>query len=131
MTTSFDFKRDLLPHLLAVVVFFVITAAYFSPVLFEGKGLAQNDILQFKGGSKEIQDYRDNEDKQVLWTNSMFSGMPAYLISVTFPGNLFQSATKVLSLGLPHLVSNIFLTLVCAYILFVVMGMSTWLSILG
>ena len=131
MTTSFDFKRDLLPHLLAVVVFFVITAAYFSPVLFEGKGLAQNDILQFKGGSKEIQDYRDNEDKQVLWTNSMFSGMPAYLISVTFPGNLFQSATKVLSLGLPHLVSNIFLTLVCAYILFVVMGMSTWLSIIG
>ncbi|EJF09604.1 hypothetical protein O71_14261 [Pontibacter sp. BAB1700] len=37
MTASIDFKRDVLPHLIAILIFLLLTAIYFSPILFEGK----------------------------------------------------------------------------------------------
>jgi hypothetical protein len=131
MNRTFSFKHHILPHLLAVVFFFALTATYFSPVLFEHKGMAQNDILQFRGGAKEAMDYRETSGKEALWTNSMFGGMPTYLISTRYPGDLFRYVQTTLTLGLPAIVANIFLTLVCAYILFVALGMSSWLSIIG
>lgn len=44
-------------YLIAIVLFLVISVAYFSPVL-EGKKLQSSDGTQFKGMSKEIVDYR-------------------------------------------------------------------------
>ncbi|MCX2741311.1 YfhO family protein [Pontibacter anaerobius] len=131
MTTSFNFKRDVLPHAIAVLIFLILTAVYFSPVLFQDKGLAQHDILQFKGGAKEIQDYRERTGEEALWTNSMFGGMPAYLIQTKFPGDWSGYIHKILTFDLPALAGNIFITLICAYILLVAMGMSTWLAIIG
>jgi hypothetical protein len=126
-----DFKAQVLPHLLAILFFLVLTAAYVSPILFEDKSLVQNDILQSKGGSREILDYREKTGQEALWTNAMFSGMPAYLINTHFSGDFFSYVHKAVTLNLPAVAANIFLTLVCAYILFVVMGMSTWLSVVG
>ncbi len=128
---AFDLKRDVLPHVLAVILFLALTAAYVSPILFDNKSLVQNDILQSKGGSKEIQDYREKYGKETLWTNSMFSGMPSYLITTRFPGDLSYIFHNILTLKMPAVAANIFLTLVCAYVLFAVMGMSTWLAICG
>lgn len=131
MNTTFSFKHNVLPHLLAIVFFFVLTATYFSPILFEHKTLSQSDIMQFRGGAQEAMDYRAKTGKEALWTNSMFSGMPTYLISTRYPGDLFQFAHKALTLDLPPVAANVFLTLVCAYILFVALGMSSWLAIAG
>ncbi|HSI90739.1 MAG TPA: hypothetical protein VK927_06445, partial [Adhaeribacter sp.] len=131
MNRTFSFKHHVLPHLLAVIFFFVLTATYFSPILFDKKGLPQNDILQFRGGAKELMDYRDATGKEALWTNSMFSGMPTYLISTRYPGDLLKFAHQAITLNLPAIVANVFLALVCAYVLFVAMGMSAWLAIAG
>ncbi|CAN5919978.1 YfhO family protein [soil metagenome] len=131
MASTFDFRRDVLPHVLAVFFFLLLTVAYFSPIFFEGKTLAQNDVLQFRGGAKEILDYRERTGEEALWTNSMFSGMPAYLISVQFTGDMFRYVHQLFTLGLPPIALNIFLTLVCAYVLFAAMGMSAWLAVIG
>ena len=53
---NLDFKK-LAPYLAAVVIFLIITFAYFTPLL-EGKRLIQSDIIHFQGMSKEIVDYR-------------------------------------------------------------------------
>jgi hypothetical protein len=45
------------PHLIALLLFIIISFVYFSPVL-EGRVLDQHDIKTFKGMSKEIKDYR-------------------------------------------------------------------------
>ena len=126
-----DFKAQVLPHLLAVLFFLALTAAYVAPILFEDKSLVQNDILQSKGGSQEILEYREKTGQEALWTNAMFSGMPAYLINTHFSGDFFRYVHQAITLNLPAVAANIFLTLVCAYVLFVVMGMSTWLSLVG
>ncbi|MDD2307286.1 MAG: YfhO family protein [Prolixibacteraceae bacterium] len=81
------------PYILAVVLFLVISVIYFSPVL-EGKRLQSSDGAQFKGMSKEIVDYRNATGKEALWSNNMFSGMPAYLTSTIYSGELISKIQK-------------------------------------
>lgn len=122
--------RRALPHLLAVLVFLVLAVLYFSPIVFGGKTLSQHDIVQFNGGAHELQLARA-AGKEVLWTNSMFSGMPTYLISTRFPGDLSVYLHSIFTLGLPAVVANLFLALVCGYILFVALGLAPLVSGVG
>ena len=81
------------PYLIAVVLFLLISVMYFSPVL-EGKKLQSSDGTQFKGMSKEIVDYREATGKEALWSNNMFSGMPAYLTSTLYSGEIISTIQK-------------------------------------
>jgi len=85
--------RKLGPYILVIVLFLVISVIYFSPVL-EGKSLQSSDGAQFKGMSKEIVDYRNATGKEALWSNNMFSGMPAYLTSTLYSGELISKIQK-------------------------------------
>ena len=127
-------KTDLLkksaPYLAAVVLFLVITFVYFSPLL-EGKRILGSDIVQFKGMSKEIQDYRDRTGKEALWTNSMFGGMPAYQISVKYKGNLLGYLDQIFTLGLPLPANYVFLYFLGFFLLLLVLGVNPWLAIAG
>jgi hypothetical protein len=123
--------RRLLPHLLAVVFFLALAAVYFSPILFDGKTLAQHDVVQFNGGAHEAQLYREATGKEALWTNSMFSGMPTYLISTRFPGDLSIYLHQIFTLHLPAVVANLFLALVCGYVLFIALGIRPLLAAVG
>ena len=121
--------RAALPHLAAVAIFLTVTLVYFYPVL-EGKVLHTNDGTVAKNSSKEIRDYRDKYGEEPLWTNSMFSGMPAYLISISFPGNLMKHVDKILRvLKMP--VSAIFLTMLGFYIMLLLLRVKPWLAIAG
>jgi hypothetical protein len=123
------FIKPALPHLLAVAIFLIITLIYFYPVL-EGKVLHTNDGTVSKNASKEIRDYREKTGKEPLWTGSMFSGMPAYLISTQFPGNLMKHADTLLkTFRMP--VSSIFLTMIGFYILLLIFGVRPPLAIAG
>jgi len=92
------------PYILAIVLFLVISVIYFSPVL-EGKRLQSSDGAQFKGMSKEIVDYRNATGKEALWSNNMFSGMPAYLTSTLYSGELISKIQKsVTSISQPVMI---------------------------
>lgn len=106
------------PHLIAIVIFLVLTMLYFSPLL-SGKALQQHDITQWQGMSKEIIDYREKTGQEPLWTNSMFSGMPAYQISVLYPANLLQYINQALWLWLPNPANYLFLCLLGFYLLLI------------
>ena len=75
-------KKEILYHFLSIVLFLSITVYLFNPIFFEDKIVNQHDIEQWKGSSKEVKDFREKTGDEPLWTNSMFSGMPAYLIDV-------------------------------------------------
>jgi len=122
--------KTVAPHFIAIVLFLVITLAYFSPLL-EGKKLLQGDIVHFQGVSKEITDYRSNTGKEALWTNSMFGGMPAYQISVKYTGNLIAYLDRLFTLGLPLPANYVFLYFLGFYIFLLVMGVNPWLSMAG
>ncbi|MHC1703200.1 MAG: YfhO family protein [Tenuifilaceae bacterium] len=119
----------ILPHIVAPILFILAAYIYFSP-LIEGKGLAQHDVVQWKGQAKEIHDHRAATGEETLWTNTMFGGMPSYLISVQFRTNLLKFADRIIQLG-ARPASYIFATLLGFYILLLVLGVSPWLSIVG
>ncbi|WP_045687990.1 YfhO family protein [Hymenobacter sp. AT01-02] len=123
--------RRVLPHLLAVVFFLVLAAVYFSPILFDGKTLAQHDIVQFNGGAHEAAEWRAKTGHEALWTNSMFSGMPTYLISTRFPGDMSGYLHSLFTLGLPAVVANLFLALLCGYVLFIALGIRPLIAVVG
>ena len=121
--------KPALPHIIAVVLFIVISFAYFYPVL-EGKVLKANDSTVSNINSKEIRDYREKFHKEPLWTNSIFCGMPAYLISTRYPGNLMKHADTVLRIfKMP--VSVLFISMAGFYLLLLIFGVNSWLAIAG
>ena len=129
--TSVPIWQRVLPHLLALLFFLALASIYFAPILFEDKTLAQHDIVQFNGGAHEAAQFREATGEEALWTNSMFSGMPTYLISTRFPGDLSQYLHKLFTIGLPAVVANLFLALVCGYALCVALGLSPLVSVVG
>ena len=108
--------KKIQPHLIAVLVFLVISVVYFSPVL-SGSSLEQHDVAQWTGMSKEIVDFKAKTGEEALWTNSMFSGMPAYQISVTYSHNLVKYVNNFLWLWLPTPANILFLSLIGFYLL--------------
>jgi hypothetical protein len=124
-------KSKLVTHLTIVGAFFVLSLFYFVPDILEGRKLSQHDILQFKGMSKEIVDHRAKYHEEPLWTNSMFGGMPAYLISTQYKSNILRQAHKFFTLFDFRPVCFIFLYLIGAYIAMLLFGVSPWLSFAG
>ncbi len=122
---------DILPHLVAVVVFLLVTVFFFNPIFFDNKAIEQGDIQQWSGSSKELRDYRDQTGEEGLWANSMFSGMPAYLVNLSWSDGVVIGMKKVLSVFLPHPISNIFLAFICYYILLLSFKIRPWFAIAG
>jgi len=121
--------KKYLPHLVAVLTFIIITLVYFYPTL-DNKVLQTNDTTVFAGSAKEIIDHREEYHEEPLWTNSMFSGMPAYLISTYYPGNLFKPLYNILRApGIP--VAPIFLLMLGFYIMLISFRVKPWLALLG
>jgi len=126
-----QFTAHILPHLVAVAVFLVVTLFFFNPLFFKNQTLQQRDILEFQGSSKAIVDYRNETGEEALWTNSMFSGMPAYLVSVRWGNQAIAFIKTVLAFFLPHPVANIFIAFVCYYIMLLVFRVRPYLAIAG
>lgn len=120
-----------LPYAVAIVIFMIVTALFFAPVVFEGKRVNQGDVTHFNGVSKEIVDYRAKTGEEPLWTNSLFSGMPAYQISVLYPNNLVQYIQKTYLKIFPTPVAMILLCMVGFYFLLTTLKVDPWLAIAG
>jgi hypothetical protein len=122
--------KKLSPHLIVILLFVGISFAYFSPVM-QGKVLDMPDIKHWKGMSKEVQDFREDTGEEALWTNSMFSGMPAYQISTKSNANLIQYVVKAISLGIPRPANLLFLYLLGFYLLLLSVKVDYRLSAVG
>jgi hypothetical protein len=122
--------KSLLPHFLVLLSFMALSLLYMQPLL-EGKELMQSDIVQFKGMSQEIVEFREETGEEPLWTNSMFGGMPAYQISVLYPNNWSKKLLDICNLGLPRPANYLFLLMAGAYFLFIVLGMGWRYALVG
>lgn len=118
------------PHFLSILLFLVVTSIYFSP-FFEGKVINQGDILQSNGMAQEVRDYYKKTGIKPFWTNSMFGGMPNYLIAPPAPKSLVRHVDSQLKHILPKQASVVALCLIGYYILLLSLGVSPWLSAVG
>ncbi len=114
---SSPFKKAL-PHLLAFVLIMLVIFAYFTP-LFNGKVLKQYDVLQWKATFQEIAQFEKASGERTFWTNSIFAGMPSYLIGATYHGNYTGNILYYISDIFKHPADTIFLLFACFYVLLV------------
>lgn len=118
------------PYLLAILAFLIIASIYFIPV-FQGKSLRSHDTLTWKGMAKEVNDYREESGEEALWTNSMFGGMPAYLISVQYKANLVKYIPTVLHINHENPQMIVFMYFIGFYILLLAFGVNPCLALVG
>lgn len=111
-----NFKK-ILPHIIAVVAFIVVSLVFFSPVM-EGKKLFQSDMAQFDGASKELHDYEKASGKGANWANAMFSGMPSYQIAFPQSNNIFNRIAPPLTLWNRSFDAGIFFIMMLGFYVF-------------
>lgn len=129
-----DYKAILkksIPYISAIVIFLIVSSLYFKPA-FDGYDVKQADMVNYRGMSNDLSAFYDRtQGEEPLWTNSMFSGMPATQIAVYNQGNHVRDIRNVLSLGLPHPVNILFLYFVGFFILGLVLRINPWISAVG
>jgi hypothetical protein len=119
--------KKLLPYIVALVVFGAVTMVMFAPQ-FEGRTLVMHDVVQYEGSATDIiaQQKASGDDPQ--WTGNSFAGMPAYLINIKYPGQIFAQAWKVLEfMGRPA--SLVFMAMVAFFVMLVLMRCNPWVAI--
>ncbi|HZW66000.1 MAG TPA: hypothetical protein VFF23_09945, partial [Hanamia sp.] len=123
--------QKLIPHIIAVVIFLIVAVIYCKPAL-QGKVPQQSDTQQWHAMAQQSFDFKEKHGYFPLWTNSMFSGMPAYQIAFDPRTKITVSyLSDVLTLGMPIPVSFFFLACICFYFFCIVAGANPWVSILG
>lgn len=118
------------PHIAAIAIFAIVTLIQFSPLL-SNKALEQGDIVRYIGMSNEVRTFRAETQSEALWTNSMFGGMPAYQVSVIYPGNWLSKIDEVFHLYLPRPSGFIFLCFAGFFILLLCLEINPWLALIG
>lgn len=116
-------------HFLAVVIFSIISLAYFNPVL-SGKAIFQNDIKQYIGMSKQQKDFSLANGKETYWTNSAFGGMPTYQLGAKYAHNYIKKIDSFIRF-LPRPADYLFIYLVSFYILLLTLKIDFDLAFLG
>src|SRR5690606_25563946 len=86
---------------------------------------------QAQAGQKEILDIKARDGDTPLWTNSMFSGMPAYQVLIELPNNLTTHLLHGFKALFPHPIDVVLLYLLGAYLLFSVLKVRPWLAAVG
>ncbi len=124
--------KKVLPHILIIFGFVLITFFYFSPV-FEGKELRQMDLEHFKAMSKEQKDLYEQTGHYSAWTNRVFSGMPGYhtYMPKGIKHNIYSFLFRTLRLfnTLPYSTAGIFFVyLLGFYLLMLTMRFNKWIS---
>lgn len=115
----------------AVIVLFIIIAYAYNPLLLRGRVVNQSDISSWVGMSHEIVSYNETHpDDPTLWTNSMFSGMPASAISVIHKGNWTEPIYNFLLTG-ARPASYMIISLIGGFLLFLAFGTNIWIAALG
>lgn len=121
--------KKLLPHLLVLVGFILISLLYFSPVL-SGKVIYQSDIVQYTGMAKEQIDFREKTGEEPYWTNSAFGGMPTYQLGAKYPFNFIKDIDTALRF-LPRPADYLFLYFIGFYVLLLSLGAKPLRSFFG
>jgi hypothetical protein len=124
-----DLKK-LLPHAVALVIFFAVACLYCLPAL-QGKVIESHDWTSWTSMSKDAENYAAKHGVYPQWTNGIFSGMPSYQIAFNTNAYIGWYLPKILTLGLPTPVSYFFLACICFYLLTQVLRLRTVVGILG
>lgn len=121
-----------LPDIVAIVLFAIISFAYFFPADTEGRVIYRHDASAGAGAGQEASQYRNSTGEITRWTNSIFGGMPTYQMSPSYNSTSSLSTLEnIYHLYLPEYVWYLFASMLGFYILLRAFDFRQSLSALG
>lgn len=127
---NFSFKK-LLPHLIAVVVFLLVSTIISKPGLEPGVILKQSDITGWHAMSHQSVQYKEAHGVYPLWVSNMFSGMPAFQVIIQGAWSPILLLDGLFQLWLPQPMNFFFLACICFYFLCICLRMRPLAGIIG
>ena len=110
--------KKFLPDVVVIIVFAIISFAYFFVPITQGKILYQHDASAGVGAAQEMTEYQNRTGETTRWTNSIFGGMPTYQMSPSYQStDGLSQVMNAYHLWLPDNVWFLFAYLLGFYIL--------------
>lgn len=122
--------RGFYPHGIVIFCFALFAQFFYYPTL-SGKKLLQSDIVQYSGMSRQLKEYRSqNNNQETYWIDNAFGGMPTYQLGAKYPFDVLAPIHNI-SRILPRPVHLLFLYLLSSYVLFIVLRFNWKLALFG
>lgn len=122
----FDFnkyKQDLI----IIVCFAVLALLYCYPQL-QGMQLRQSDNISWKAMAHEAMDFHEKTGRDVLWSNSMFGGMPTYTTYVGATNSNYPGYIQSILQGIGKPAYFFFIPMLCFFVLMRVLKINKWIG---
>jgi len=124
---KFDFKKYGI-DIVAVVSFIAISLLFCYPQL-SGKKLFQHDNVSWQSMAHEAMTYYEKTGKDVMWSNSMFGGMPTFATYVGTTSTNYPGYVQVMLEGIGKPAYFFFIAMLSFYLLMCVLKVNKWVGI--
>ena len=124
-------NKKYIKHLLSILLFVGLNLYIFNPVIFLNKQLKQHDIEQWSYSAKESSEFRKINNEEALWSNSMFSGMPAYLTDVKWSNEVIGYTHKLYSFFFPHPTNILLISFLSFYFMLLAFNVRQEVAVFG
>ncbi len=108
-------------HCIALFALFLLPLICYNAIFLGGKQFLGNDVIQWRAAAESIQEYKAEFGENPLWATNMFSGMPAYTISMPAKVPNIDTLIKEIS-GDTYPIPFYWVLLFGAYLFFVLQG---------
>lgn len=118
----------------SLAVIALLSIAFFHPDASEGNQLRQHDMQQGAAIGQEVKAFLDENPgaDEPRWTNSLFSGMPTFQISPSYPSDsLFSWITTLYGAGLPSPSNLLFMMMTGMLIMLLAMKVRWYYALIG
>lgn len=125
-------SRSVIGVLVSIAVMALTAFVYFYPDASQHNVLRQHDMQQGAAIGQEVKAYHEATGESSRWTGSLFSGMPNFQISPTYPSDsLHRWINSVMGLGLPEPANLLVMMMLGMFILLMAMKMRWWVALIG
>lgn len=124
--------NKILPHVIAITFFFVITCLFFKPIVIDGQQLKQQDISMGAGMGRQITLANETNESPAMWNISAFGGMPAYVTGAAHKDANIKGFIQRLSyLFIKSPANLMFLAMLFTYIMLIAYKVNPYVAIFG
>jgi len=123
-------RKNVINTAISLGIFVLMTVVIFYPQL-QGKKYVASDIVQYTAKSQELSELREETGREVVWTDAIFSGMPAYFVSLRFEGNIFNTVQNLFFTIFKRPIGYFLLGLIIVFFCLKALRVNHWLATLG
>ncbi|MFT5071364.1 MAG: hypothetical protein ACI8V8_001331 [Chitinophagales bacterium] len=123
-----DFKKQILPHFIAIIAILGFSIALFAPSL-DGSKVVGPDSISSAARYKYILDYKEETGKNATWNPSQFAGDPRVL-ALGKESNLLGIVHQVFTLNVWYPIGMFFAIGLAMYLSLCLMGVNSWIGLI-